>query len=159
MCFVLDINCFHRVFDSKTGCHSDFRPLLEWLYNNNQKTCLVIGGSTYRKELGHLNKYLDRLVELKRAGKLVEISDDIVDAEEKRLKTKVLSKAFNDAHIVAIFCASGCLILASHDSRADTFITMKCLYPKHQKRPHIYRSCKHKALLCDSNIVALRNVK
>lgn len=158
MCFVLDVNCFHRMFDSKKGCHRDFRPLLKWLYDN-PKTCLVIGGSTYRKELSHLNKYRDSLVELKRAGKLAEIQDDIVDAEEDRLKTEVSSKAFNDAHLVGIFCASGCLILASHDCKADTFITKKSLYPKHQKRPHIYRSLAHKSLLCNGNIVVLRNVK
>jgi predicted nucleic acid-binding protein len=158
MCFVLDINCFHLVFDSKTGCHSDFRPLFEWLYDN-PRTCLVIGGNTYREELGHLNKYFDRLVELKRAGKLAEIRDDIVDAEEKRLKAKVPSTAFNDAHIVAIFCSSGCQVFASHDRHADTFITMKCLYPSHQRRPRIYRSPKHKGLLCKNNIVALRNLK
>jgi predicted nucleic acid-binding protein len=158
MCFVLDINCFHHVFDSKTGCHVDFLPLMQWLYNN-PRTCLVIGGSTYRKELNHVSKYLDQLVELKRARKLVEIGDAIVDAEEKRLKTNVSSKAFNDAHIVAIFCTSGCLIFASHDSHADQFLKMKCLYPKRQRRPSIYRSRKHKSLLCDRNIISLRNVK
>jgi hypothetical protein len=158
MCFVLDINCFHRVFDRKTGCQKDFVPLLNWLYGN-PRTCLVIGGSTYRTELGHLSKYLGQLVELRRARKLAEIRDDIVDAEEARLKAKVTSKAFNDAHIVAIFCASGCLIFASHDYHADPFVKMKSLFPKGQKRPKIYRAQKHKTLLSNNNIVELRNVR
>jgi hypothetical protein len=158
MCFVLDINCFHRVFDAKTGCHKEFSPLLEWLYGN-PRTSLVIGGSTYRKELGHLKKYLDHLVELKRARKLAEIRDEVVDSEEERIRGAVKTRAFNDPHIVALFCASGCLVFASHDTRADRFLKMKRLFPKHQRRPRIYRSQKHKTLLCDSNIIKLRNVR
>jgi len=158
MCFVLDINSFHRVFNIRNADHCDFAPLLSWLYDN-PRTSLVIGGTHYRKELSKLPKYLDKLVELKRARKLREICDKTVDAEEKRLRQAVKHRDFNDQHIIAIFCASGCLIFASHDKRADPFIKKKSLYPKGQKRPSIYRSAKHTLLLCDSNIVSLRNEK
>ncbi len=158
MCFVLDINSFHRVFDSASCDHKEFAPLLNWLYDHPQ-TCLVFGGTHYRDELSKLGKYLDRIVELKRARKLREICDDLVDKEEGRLKQAIEHKDFDDPHMIAIFCVSGCLIFASHDKRADRFIKMKELYPKGQKRPSIYRSLAHTSLLCDANIVHLRNVK
>lgn len=156
MCFVLDVNSFHRVFDPSTAGYADFAPLRDWLYDRPH-TSLVIGGKHYREEVGKLHKYFDKLVELKRARKLSEILDVAVDAEEARLKEAVQNKRFNDPHIVALFCASGCLVFASYDKRADPYIKMKALYPKGQRPPSIYRSARHAPLLCDANIVALRN--
>ena len=156
MCFVLDVNAFHHLFDANTSGHADFAPLFEWLYYN-PRSSLVIGGTHYRKELGKLPKYFGILAELKRARKLSEILDDVVNEEEKRLKGAVKKRRFDDSHIVALFCASGCLIFASHDTRADPFIKMKALYPKGQRRPSIYRSAKHASLLRDGNIIKLRN--
>lgn len=156
MCFVLDVNAFHLMFKSNSSGHADFKPLLDWLYDH-PRTCLVIGGTRYRQELDAVQKYIGYLVELKRARKLREIIDDIVDAEEERLKKVFRHRDFDDQHIVALFCVSGCMIFASHDKRADPFIKMKELYPKGQKRPHIYRNSKHSSLLSDRNIVKLRN--
>jgi len=158
MCFILDANSFHRLFDRTSKEHAAFSPLLEWLYDH-PRTSLVIGGKTYRDEIGRLCKYLTYLVELKRARKLSEIDDAVVDAEEERVSALVTHRNFDDAHIVALFCASGCLLFASHDKRADPFLKMKKLYPKGQKRPRIYRTCQHKTLLTDANIVELRNLR
>ena len=97
---------------------------------------------------------------LKRSGKLSEIDDAIVDAKEKRIADLVNHRNFDDPHIVAIFCASGCVLFASYDKRADPFIKMKELYPKGHKRPRIYRSRRQKnTLLKDDKIVDLRNVQ
>lgn len=158
MCFVLDSNSFHRVFNRDCKEHAEFSPLLAWLYDH-PRTSLVIGGKTYREEIGRLLKYLDYLVELKRAGKLSEIDDVAVNAEEDRVRRLMIHQNFNDPHIVALFSASGCLLFASHDKRADPFLKMKALYPKRQKRPRIYREHKHKKLLTDAYIVALRNLR
>ncbi|WP_133957308.1 hypothetical protein [Aminivibrio pyruvatiphilus] len=157
MCFVLDTNSFHLLFNPKSSNHEDFKPLLKWLYNHDG-TCLVIGGTRYRFEIRNMTKYLENLVELKRVRKLREISDDVVDAEETRLKGIVCCNDFDDAHIVALFCASGCLIFASQDRRADHFIKMKALYPKKHRPPRIYRNASHVALLCEENIANLTNV-
>lgn len=158
MCFILDANCFHRVFDRSSKEHADFAPLLAWLYNH-RRTSLVMGGKTYREEVGRLSKYLKYLVELKKVRKLSEIADDVVDAEEDRLKSAVTHKNFDDAHIMALVCASGCVVFASHDKRADRFLKMKALYPKGQKPPRIYRSAAHRILLRSENIVKLRNLQ
>jgi hypothetical protein len=158
MCFVLDVNSFHHVFDPNTTGHADFAPLCDWLYDH-PRTSLVIGGKHYREELDKMHKYFGKLVELKRARKLSEVLDEVVNAEEERLKDAVQDRRFNDPHIVALFCVSGCLIFASHDKRSDPFIKMKALYPKGQRRPSIYRSATHAPLLCNANIVALRNIR
>ena len=157
MCFVLDTNSFHCVFDRRSRNHGDFAPLLDWLFGN-ARTALVIGGSRYRRELGRLARYHQILVELKRHRKVAEVRDDVVDAEEGRLTAEVSDRAFNDAHMVALLCASGCLLFASQDRRADRFVKMRRLYPKGQQRPSIYRSRAHRRLLRDANIVDLRNL-
>ena len=159
MCFVLDVNSFHRMFDRNSKEHADFAPLLEWLYDN-PRTSLVIGGTTYGDEIGRLSKYLGYIVELERTRKLSRIDDAVVDSEEKRVADLVTHRDFDDPHIVALFCASGCLIFASHDKRADRFVKMKELYPKNHRRPRIYRSRRQKkTLLKDHNIVALKNLR
>jgi len=158
MCFVLDTNSFHLIFDPSSQNHSDFKPLLKWLYKK-PKTSLVFGGKKYRTELSNIHKYDYMLVELKRKRKLKIICDEIVDDEEKRIRKLIKCKNFDDQHIVAIFCASGCMIFASKDSKADKYIKDHTLYPNGQKPPSIYRYA-HQAndLLRDSNIVRLRNV-
>jgi hypothetical protein len=158
MCFVLDINSFHHMFDQKTVGHADFAPLLNWLQRGSG-TSLVIGGTHYRAELRRMDKYLPILGELKRGRKLSEVANEIVDENEKSIRAAVPRKKFDDPHIVALFCASGCLIFASHDKRADEFIKLRRLYPKGQRPPSIYRSEKYgKRLLRPENIVQLRNV-
>ena len=158
MCFVLDVNSFHRMFDPNTTGYAAFSALRDWLYDH-PRTSLVIGGTRYRNEVDKLSKYFSKLVELKRARKLSEVRDDVVDAEECRLKKIVQHRDFDDPHIIGLFCASGCVIFSSHDKRADPFVKMKILYPKGQRRPSIFRSVQHASLLCDANIVKLRNLK
>ena len=156
MCFVLDVNSFPCLFDRGNKEHAEFSPLREWLYNH-LRTSLVIGGTAYRKEVDKLGKYYEFLNELGRAGKLCKINNDLVDTEEKRISAIKRHRDFNDAHIIALFCASGCRIFASKDERADPFLKDRNFYGKGQKPPRIYRNHRHKNLLTDANIVKLRN--
>jgi len=158
MCFVLDANSFNCLFDRDSKGHEDFAPLLKWLYDN-PKTSLVIGGTTYRRELSRLATYLEYIVELKRNRKLSEIDDAVVDAEEVRIRSISSHADFDDQHIIALFSASGCLLFASQDKRADPFVRMISLYPKGHKRPSIYRKSSHVKLLNGTKIVPLRNKK
>jgi len=157
MCLVLDVNSFHRMFDSTSVGYAEFTPLRKWLYDRQKKTSLVIGGTTYRQELRKLSKYLKFISELRRVRKVIFVRDDVVDAEEKRVSGIVNQKAFDDPHIVGLFCASGCIVFASYDKRADHYIKMKTLYPKGQQRPKIFRCKKNVSMLCDESIVPIRN--
>lgn len=158
MCFILDVNSFHRMFDPNTSGYASFAPLRDWLYDR-QKTSLVIGGTTYRREVDKLRKYFPKLAELKRARKLSEVRDDVVDAEEKRVAGVVNQSSFDDPHIVGLFCASGCVVFASHDRRADRYVKMRSLYPKGQHKPKIFRSARCVSMLCDDSIIQIRNLK
>jgi len=157
MCFVLDINIFHCIFSSNSKEYTEFSPLRNWLFSN-PRTSLVVGGTTYRNELKQLTKYLGMLIELEKKKKITKISNDVVDAEEKRVRSLVGHRDFDDPHIVAIFCASRCRIFASHDKRSDQFIKRKEFYPKGQKLPRIYRNKRHQKLLTEANIVPLHNL-
>lgn len=157
MCFVLDANSFPCVFNPKDKYHEDFKPVLDWLYSSPD-TSLVYGGTKYKKELRKMNHYLSILLELKRSRKANEIDPKIIDKKEAEIKAKVTKNDLNDPHIIAIFCASGCLLFVSKDKRADEYIKNPELYPKKQKVPKIYRCKEHQHLLKPEKIVKLQNV-
>lgn len=157
MCFVLDINSFHSFFNENSSDHQEYIPIVNWLYDPQKKTCLVYGGRTYKEELNKIPKYFTYLAELERKRKLAIIKDDIVDTEEVRVKSIENDRDFDDAHIVALFCASGCRIFVTHDRRSDRFIKMQHLYTGGQRRPKIYKTRNHFGLLCRENLVSIRN--
>lgn len=156
MCVVIDINTFHCVFNASSDSFMEFSPVHEWLYEQ-PKAKLVYGGTKYRQEMLVLRKYFGYMVELRRLKRIAEIDDVIVDSKEEEVKAKVQRADFDDAHIVAIFIASGCRVFCSKDQRADKYIKMRFFYPKGQKPPNIYRGRKHTHLLCNENLVQLRN--
>ena len=158
MCFVLDVNCIPSFFATASKQHSEFAPLYNWL-TENKGTCLVYGGKKYLKELSLMHRYMAMFTELKRINKIKIVNNKLVDTEEDRIKTLVDQVGCDDAHIIAIFCISGCRIFASKDKRADKFIKMRDLYPKGCKIPKIYRTSDHANLLCEDNIVAIRNIQ
>ena len=162
MCFVLDANAFCCFFDEKNQGHANFIPLFNWLYDRNHSTSLVIGGTLYRQEIGKLVNYFGYLTELSKVGKISNIDNSVVDVETRRISKNIKDKKFNDAHIVALICASGCRILASKDRKADEFIKDKKFYlkDKGQEPPLIYRYKDHKKMLTKENIVKkLRNLE
>lgn len=158
MCFILDVNTFHRFFNPLSNDFDDFKPLHDWLYQKNG-TKLVYGGTTYIKEIRHLKKYRAYLVELRKISKFVQIDNKLVDEESDRMRAAVKDSDFDDPHIIALLAVSGCLLFASHDKRADKFIKRKDLYPKNTHRRSIYRKRQHSALLTADKIVNLQNIK
>lgn len=157
MCFVLDINCYHIIFNSGHADHDDLKPVLDWLSARNVGTCLVYGGRKYREELGKMGKYIPLLFEYKKVGKLVEIDDEMVNEYERLLESGNYPAAFDDKHIAAIFEVSGCRIFVTHDDKSDRFIKDATIY-KNGRPPSIYKHRNHRGLLCNNNIVKLRNV-
>ncbi len=157
MCFVLDANSYHCMFNSDSNCYDDFKPLHDWLFGKD-RTSLVIGGTTYKKEIRKMKKYWELLKELKNMRLVSDIQDDKVDEEEKRIADRVNDKNFNDPHLIALLCVSRCVIFASKDKRAFPYVKMYRLYPKGY-RPKIYHNSNNAdKLLCDKNIVSLRNL-
>lgn len=147
MCVVVDTCALHKVFRQDDG---PFLPVQEWLRHGKGK--LVLGGSTYERELKAAAKYIHIIAELKRAGKVVVVDRGVVDATEKCIRQLEPNKDFDDPHLVAIVNVSRCRIVCTDDARADRFLRQARFY-KNCKRPAIYRRRSHAHLLCNKNIV------
>ena len=150
MCLILDTNAFHCFFDPKNQDHNEFKPAMEWVYYGKGK--LVYGGSKYKEELKKAAKYIKHFASLKRAGKIVLLSDKLVDEAEKKIKELEQSKDFDDPHLLAIVSTSNCKIVCTSEKRAIPFIKNAKLYVNGAKKAKIYGSSKNKSLLTDSNI-------
>jgi hypothetical protein len=152
VCIVIDTNVVASVLSPKSARHAEFKPVLDWILYGKGK--LVYGGSTYRREVfQRMPQYAGLIEELKRGGKCVVLDRAAVDAVEGRVREAEPSPDFDDAHLVAIFDVSGCLLLCSDDARADRFVKDRGLYER-RSPPRIYRLAEHVHLLCDDNIAA-----
>jgi predicted nucleic acid-binding protein len=154
MCIVIDINTFASVFDSTSGKHADFKPVLDWIMLGKGK--IVYGGSKYREELGKAKKYLNFLGELAKVRKIVVVDDVKVDDTQAELEKRVNHQKFNDPHLVAIIIVSGCKLICSNDKEAYPFFKNKDLYRNQGSRPpKIYAKANNSNLLSDENIAAI----
>jgi predicted nucleic acid-binding protein len=152
MCIVVDTNVVASVFNPASANHDEFEPVFRWILRGKGK--LVYGGSTYWREVfERMPKYGALILELKRGGKCVVLDRNAVDEAERRVQDAEPSADFDDAHLVAIFDVSGCMLLCSDDARADRFVKDRELYER-RTPPRIYRLAEHAHLLCDDNIAA-----
>jgi hypothetical protein len=152
MCIVVDANAVAAVMSPRSATHADFKPVHDWIVRGKGK--LVYGGSTYEKEVfRRMPRYGGLIEELRRARKCVVLDHAAVDAAERRVREAEPSPDFDDAHLIAIFEVSGCLLLCSDDARADRFVKNPALYERHAP-PSIYRLAEHRHLLRDENIAA-----
>jgi hypothetical protein len=150
MCIVIDQNTLANVFNRKDSHHSDFKPVLDWILFNKGK--IVIGGTTYRKELRDAPSYLRVIGQFSTVGKVAAISDYEVDEYEKRVSDILHNPKCDDPHLIAIIAISGCRLICTNDSKSHRFIKRKDLYVKPRKVPHFYSNVSHKKLLNDKNI-------
>jgi len=150
MCIVVDTNNIARVFNPKNSEHQEFIPVFDWILKGSGK--LVIGGSTFEKEIV-LNKwFLPFLGELSRKGKVLRVATEKVD----HLRDKIIEETedhrdFDDQHIVSLLAISGCKLICSSDVRAYPYFTKSDFY-NNGHRPKIYSSSRNKDLLIDHNI-------
>lgn len=156
MCIVVDLNSLPNVFCPDSKKHADFKPVHDWIIHG--KGYAVYGGTKYKVELGKSYRYLKLFRQLKETRRAIEVRQDAVDARESELLSTTKGKGCDDQHIIAILCVSGCLLLCSEDKRSFKFVKNRCYYGKGRPKPRIYQSPKHKFLLCDENIVHLRNI-
>lgn len=127
-------------------------PVHDWIFHREGK--LVIGGTSYTKELKKLSKYLGPIQELSKINKVIVIDKDAVDSWEKKVKKLEPKKDFDDPHIVAIVEVSGCRVVCTQDRRSDKYLQDKRFY-SNSKKPSIYRTKKHAHLLACKNIARI----
>lgn len=158
MCIIIDVNVFGAVFDKDNAQHADFSPVKIWV--TKKKGFLVFGGAKYIDELERATRYHKILVELKKMGRVKQIKRDVVDADNALVDEMLAGTDCDDSHLIALVRVSGCRLICSNDISADRYLKKRKLYPKEKglKPPSIYRSKKHKKLLCQKNIVILKNV-
>lgn len=153
MCLVIDMNTVPCVFNRESDHHQDYAPVLDWIINGKGK--MVCGGSKYWEEFKKISKYLRFLNQLNKAGKVVKVDDQLVDAKMNELKSLCSHRDFDDPHIAALLIISGCKVLCSEDERSYPFIKRKEWYPQGKRPPKIYKRTafsRASIILSDENI-------
>src|SRR5690606_38063917 len=123
MCIVIDTNCMASVFKPSTQDHSEFAPVLNWIFKGKGK--LIIGGSDYLREI---SGFIGLITELSKVNKVVKIINEEVDTENENLKGLIDHKDYDDSHIIALLSISNCKLICSKDQRAYPFFKKRELY-------------------------------
>jgi len=153
MCLVIDTCCLAQVFCPANVCHSEFKPILNWITNGKGR--IIYGGTKYKKELKKARQIFKLLLELRKVRKVIELDTCEVDLKEKEIKNKESNPKFNDPHLVAIVIVSGCRVICTLDKNSEEFIKNKKFYPKRFARPKIYSKLKNKNLICSKNVTKI----
>jgi hypothetical protein len=155
MCLIVDANCFGCVFNKNAKYHHKFVPVYNWLLSGYGGR-LIYGGSKYKKEVNFKGSpYRGILAELERKGRLLAIPDKKVNDLAAELKKKVLSRDFDDEHIVALVGLSKCCVVCTDDKRSFPFLRRRDLYPDGVKPPKIYQSTRNSKLCCSKHVVEI----
>ena len=157
MCIIVDTNCLANVFDPDSALHSEFEPVFKWI--TEDIGFIVIGGTKYIDELkGNkaILKYIKTLNTTKSSNRnrqVLYLDDCMVDAEEKRVKSIITDKNFDDPHLAAMAIVAKCMLICSLDMRSVKFVKSANLYnSKGMKAPKYYTGSRNKKLLCDKYI-------
>ena len=145
MCIVVDINTLAPVFNEACDRHPDFAHVKNWIDEGHG--FLVFGGTKFKEELGKAYRYLRLIRLMKESGQAVAIQDDVVDAEEKRVKALTDGTTCDDQHIIGLLSASRCPLVCSEDERAYPYLRDRTLYPDGMTRVRIYSSRRNRSLL------------
>jgi len=109
MCVIIDTNVASNVF--RQPCCPQYAPLWNWIQNEEGR--IVFGGPLAR-ELAEIGQTRRRLLELLRAGKARRVRDELITAEEARVRACGQGRS-NDAHVIALARVSCARILCSAD--------------------------------------------
>ncbi|OJU75640.1 MAG: hypothetical protein BGO09_06515 [Bacteroidetes bacterium 47-18] len=148
MCIVVDTNVLSSVFVSSSANHSEFKPVKDWIIEGKGK--VVFGGTKYLDEIK--KKYLSLFTQLKKAGKAISVSSNLVDAEQATVAAMITHPDFDDPHLVGLLRVSGCKLVCSLDSRAYPFFRHNLFFSPAAKRPKIYSGLSNATLLVDRHI-------
>lgn len=153
MCVIIDTCTISIVFNSSSAEHKEFLPILEWVTQGCGK--MVYGGKKYKDELAKLGKYLKIISQLKKAGKVIEVPEKLVNSKEKKVSELAPEKDFDDPHIVAIVIATGCRVVCTKDTRSIKYLKDSKFYNAPIKKPKVYTGLRNKDLLTKKHIVAI----
>jgi predicted nucleic acid-binding protein len=151
MCIIIDTNVLASVFKTSSADHASFKPVRDWVIDGKGK--IVFGGTQYIEEIKQ--NYLSFFLQLKKAGKAVLISKELVDAEQLVVEGMIVHPDFDDPHLVGLLRISKCKLICSLDSRAYPFFRHSQFFAPAANRPKIYSSPSNVDLLCDRNIAEL----
>lgn len=145
MRLIIDTNIIHKVFDTTHSSFDNYKIVHKCLFKCKGK--MVLGGSTFEKEISLKGKYQKLLIELKRNGRLIILVKEEVDSLVNVLKKMEKDNDFDDPHIIACIILFKVNVVCTDDARADKFIAQKKLYPKYFQIPKIYRNKSHSHLM------------
>lgn len=145
MCIVVDTNTLAPVFNDTCERHPEFVHVKDWIEKGHG--FLVFGGTKFKGELQKAYRYLRLVRQMKDSGHAVAIRDDVVDAEEKRVKALTSGTDCDDQHIIGLLSASRCPLVCSGDARAYPYLRDRNLYPNGMARVRIYSSGRNQSLL------------
>jgi predicted nucleic acid-binding protein len=141
MCIIIDTNVLGAVFNKHNAQHSDFEPVLDWIFNGQGK--IVYGGTKYFSEI---TKYLKLFQLLKSINKAVYINNILVDEQTENVSDTIVHRDFDDQHLVGLLMASGCRLICTNDTTAIPFIQNRAFF-KSAKEPKIYHTKRNVNLL------------
>ncbi len=70
MCIIIDTNTLASVFNQASLNHSNFKPVLDWIYSGNGK--IVYGGTRYESEI---KNYLGIFNELNKMNRAIKVNN------------------------------------------------------------------------------------
>lgn len=140
---LIDVCVLHKVLPKKAAASCGFGRIHVAIYKKQKK--IVLGGSTYKKELGKCWKYLAMIVELKKAARVKYLDDERVNSEEDLVKSRAGNYLLNDPHLIAISIVGKNRMICTSDKKALSSLKNKAFYPKKFKIPCIYTGshCNH----------------
>jgi hypothetical protein len=148
MCLIIDANVAHKFDDPP---HEDVKPVVHWLLGKHKKKLprAVIGGKL-RAELQQAGEAIRRFLRiLGQAGRLLDIADRRVDAEQEEVENSLNRENVqhaDDPHVLALARVSGSRLLASEDSRSGLHALFKDR--RFLKPPgKVYQNASHEHLL------------
>lgn len=143
MCIIIDNDVVHRVLLKPDD--EDFRHVHSSLFGHKKpKAVLIYGGTKLNKEYGGSEAVIEKLLELRRAGRAQREDDASVDSEEKRVAAGKLCSS-NDEHLIALARISNARLLCSNDKDLARDFTNKALIDK--PRGKVYKYATHHKLL------------
>lgn len=148
---IIDSCCIAVVFDVSNKNHADFEPVRKCILTG--RGFVVYGGTKYKRELADMPRYVQLFLELERSRKTIRVSDERVDAEEKRAARLCSDPEFNDAHLVALVNVSRCRLVCTSDRPAVRFLKMPIFYESKNDRPRIYSGPRNAELLKNRKLV------